>query len=78
MDEKLMFNKDGSTKEAPKWMRPDRCGTCAHWSLLPKEQQFPGPCETYGRCSKRRGFRTRQIEHCERYKAKNEGRGGEK
>lgn len=61
-------NTDGSTKEAPKWVRPDRCGTCMSWNKLPKDEQPPADMGTLGRCSRRGGFIAFQTEHCKHYK----------
>lgn len=67
-----IYNTDGSTKEAPKWVRPDRCGTCYFWNLLPKDEQPPADMGTHGKCLRQGGYKTCQTEHCKYYKQRGE------
>lgn len=72
MEKTLLYNKDGTTKEAPDWIRSDRCGTCQFWGLLPEDDQPPtdggviGKCTRY--CTRYGGCKTFQTEHCKLYK----------
>lgn len=69
--------KNYEQKAAPKWIRPDRCGTCEIWNRLPDNEQPPADYGILGRCMRQGGYVTSQVEHCKHYKEKKESKNDE-
>lgn len=68
-----MYNRDGTTDEAPEWTRDERCGNCKYWQLLDKDAQPPCGWGVKGLCGEHRSqnrLRTDQFSWCQMYEYK--------
>ena len=69
------YKRDGSTDQAPKWVRPDRCGNCKHWTLMDKDEQPPDGWGVFGLCGSHRGknqYKTTQSSYCQEFEPRYE------
>ncbi len=48
---RIWYERDGKKRTAPEWANDERCGTCKHWDLLPKEEQPPCGWGVKGQCN---------------------------